>query len=85
MEIGTILFDDPFIEGMDPKNKKYIGQIKDGKACGIGRCQIFGSGCHVGNWLHGKMNGYGRCIYGYGNSYEGFIVGGERNGYGKYE
>jgi hypothetical protein len=38
LEIQTLNYDDPFIDGMDPKNKKYVGQVKDGKAYGIGRC-----------------------------------------------
>ena len=64
-------------------DRKYEGEIKDGKPDGHGK-GISSWGTYVGSWLNGKKHGHGTKTYLSGDKYIGQWKNGEKHGQGTY-
>jgi len=65
-----------------PKEKEYVGELKENKKHGIGRYYYANKDVYAGEWKNDKRHGNGILYYANGNRYEGEWKNDRRNGMG---
>lgn len=62
----------------------YTGEMRDGRANGIGRLETSNGETFAGEWRDGRLEGQGTVRHENGDQYEGDFVGGQPHGTGRY-